>query len=76
MKAFWPSTNAFCTIMREAARVSHMWSISLLQDIQDPALRVAAEIALAGGWLDAPTGPSTTVTVKKSRNAVHLGTRE
>lgn len=76
LKAFWPSTNAFCTIMREAARVSSAWALSLLQDVQDPALRVAAEIALAGGWLDAPTGPSTTMTVKKSRNAVHLGTRE
>ena len=76
LEAFWPSTNAFCTIMREVARVSRTWSMSLLQDIQDPAVRVAAEIALAGGWLDAPTGPSTTMTVKKNRNAVHLGTRE
>lgn len=76
LKAFWPSTNAFCAILREAARVSPRWSISLLQDIQDPGLKVAAEIALAGGWLDAPTGPSTTVTVKKNRNATYLGSRE
>jgi 2C-methyl-D-erythritol 2,4-cyclodiphosphate synthase len=76
LKAFWPSTNAFCTMLREAARVSPTWSMSLLQDIRDPALKVAAEIALAGGWLDAPTGPSTTMTVKKNENAVHLGTRE
>lgn len=76
LKAFWPSTDAFCTILREAARVSPAWAISLLQDIHDPALKVAAEIALAGGWLDAPTGPSTTMTVKKNRNAVYLGSRE
>jgi tetratricopeptide (TPR) repeat protein len=76
LKAFWPSTNAFCAIFREAARVSPPWSIALLQNIQDPALKVSAEIALAGGWLDAPTGPSTTMTVKKNRNAIYLGSRE
>jgi hypothetical protein len=76
LQAFWPSTNAFCTIMREAAHVSSTWAVSLLQDIKDPGLRVAAEIALAAGWLDAPIGPSTTMTVKKNKNALYLGTRE
>lgn len=70
LKAFWPSTNAFCTLLREAVRISPDWAISLLADIKDPEIRVAAETALAGGWLNAPIGPSTIMTTKKSSNSI------
>ena len=76
LKAFWPSTNAYCALLRQAAHVSHTWAISLLQLIKDPAVRVAAETALAGGWLNAPLGPGTMMTTKKSSNSMSLRGRE
>ena len=76
LKAFWPSTNAFCTLLREAARISPDWAISLLADIKDPEIRVAAETALAGGWLEAPIGASTIMTTKKSSNSISFSGSE
>lgn len=65
LKAFWPSTNAYCKLLREAAHISPAWAISLLRTIPDPEVGVSAETALAGGWLGAPIGPSTVITNKK-----------
>jgi hypothetical protein len=76
LKAFWPSTNAYCELLREAARISPAWAISLLQTIEDPEVRVSAETALAGGWLGAPIGPSTMMTAKKGNNSTFLSGRE
>jgi hypothetical protein len=76
LKAFWPSTNAYCVLLREAARISPPWAISLLPDIKDPEIRVAAETALAGGWLDAPIGPNTIMTTKKNSNSISFRGRE
>jgi hypothetical protein len=69
LKAFWPSTNAYCALLRQAARISHPWANSLLKEIKDPEIKVAAETALAGGWLNAPLGPTTTMTTKKNSNS-------
>jgi hypothetical protein len=76
LKAFWPSTNAYCVLLREAARISPPWAISLLPSIKDPEIRVAAETALAGGWLDAPIGPNTIMTTKKNSNSISFPGRE
>jgi hypothetical protein len=76
LKAFWPSTNAYCKLLREAARISPPWAISLLRTIQDPEVRVSAETALAGGWLGAPIGPSTTMTSKKGSSSFSLSGRK
>lgn len=76
LKAFWPSTNAYCTMIRQAAGISQAWSISLLQSIKDPEIKVAAETSLAGGWLQSPTGPSTIMTTKKTSNSISLGKRD
>jgi hypothetical protein len=76
LKAFWPSTNAYCTMVRQAAGISRAWAISLLQSIKDPEIKVAAETALAGGWLQSPTGPSTIMTTKKTSNSMSLGSRD
>jgi len=75
-KAFWPSTNAYSVLLRHAAVISHPWAISLLQGIEDPSIKVAAEIALAAGWLKAPTSPSTIMITKKNGNSMSLGSRE
>ena len=76
LKAFWPSTNAYCAMFRSAGRVSHTWALSLLTNIKDPELKIAAEIALAGGWMNAPIGPTTMMTSKKNANSISLGGRE
>jgi hypothetical protein len=76
LKAFWPSTNAYCKLLREAVRISPPWAISLLRTIQDPEVRVSAETALAGGWLAAPIGPSTIMTSKKGNSSSFLSGRE
>jgi len=74
LKAFWPSTNAYCGMLRLAASISDTWAISLLDDIKDADIRTAAEIALAGGLLKSPGGPSTTMVVKK--NGSSFGTSQ
>jgi hypothetical protein len=76
LKAFWPSTNAYCTMLRQAAQISQAWAISLLPSIKDPEIKVAAKTALAGAWLKAPIGPSTIMTTNKSSNFIVLGSRE
>jgi hypothetical protein len=76
LKAFWPSTNAYCTMIRQAAGISQTWAISLLQSIKDPEIKVAAETSLAGGWLQSPAGPSTIMTTKKTSNSISLGSRD
>ncbi len=76
LKAFWPSTNAYCVMIRQAAGISQTWAIALLQGIKDPEIKVAAETALAGGWLQSPTGPSTIMTTKRTSNSISLGSRD
>ena len=76
LKAFWPSTNAYCTMIRQAAGVSQAWATSLLRGIKDPEIKVAAETALAAGWLQSPTGPSTIMTTKKTSNSTSLSSRD
>ena len=65
LKAFWPSTNAYCGLLRQAARISPVWAVALLKEIEDPEVKVAAETTLAGAWLDAPIGSSMTMVMKK-----------
>jgi hypothetical protein len=73
LKAFWPSTNAYCTMVRQAARISPTWAIILLKEIEDPEIKVAAETALASGWLKSPTGPNTIITATKTSSSVFFG---
>ena len=76
LKAFWPSTNAYCAMLRQAARISDTWAIALLKDIKDPEIKVATETALAGGLLNAPLGPSTIMTTKKNSNSISFNGRD
>ncbi|HEY6254107.1 MAG TPA: hypothetical protein VI685_29485 [Candidatus Angelobacter sp.] len=76
LKAFWPSTNAYCAMLRHAGPISHAWASSLLRRIRDPEIRVAAETELAGGWLNAPTGPITMMITKKNSSSESFAGRE
>jgi hypothetical protein len=76
LKAFWPSSNAYCAMIRQAAGISQAWALSLFQGIKDHEIKVAAETALAGGWLQSPTGPSTIMTTKKASNSISLSSRD
>ncbi len=66
LKAFWPSTNAYCGLLRLAGRISPPWAMTLLKEIDDPELKVAAETALVGALLDVPIGSSLVMVNKKT----------
>jgi hypothetical protein len=67
LEAFWPSTNAYCTLLRQARRISEPWAISLLKEIDDPTVKVAAEVAIASSALDVPASRERIRIWKRKR---------
>lgn len=71
--AFWPSTNAYCMLLREANRISGTWAARLLKEIDDPEIRFAAETAIAGSALEIPAARATIITEKRASFRMSLG---
>ena len=65
LKAYWPSTEAYRSFLRVAGQISPAWALTLLKDISDAEIKVAAQTSLASAWLDVPTGPTTIVSSHK-----------
>ena len=73
LEAFWPSTNAYCVLLRQASRISETWAVGLLKEIDNPEIRVAAETAIAGSALDVSESRATIITVKRNSFRMSLG---
>jgi tetratricopeptide (TPR) repeat protein len=65
LKAYWPATDAYRGLLHQASRISPAWAMTLLNDIRDPEVKVAAEVAVSGTWLGIPMGMSVTMTDRK-----------
>ena len=73
LKAFWPATDAYCSLLRVAGRISPPWTFALLKQMNDPEIKVAAETALAGEWLGVPAGQSFVMTMTKNGARTTIG---
>jgi hypothetical protein len=71
--AFWPSTNAYCVLLRQARRISEAWAVTLLKEIDNPEIRFAAEAAMAGSALNIPESRETIITAKRRGFKISLG---
>jgi hypothetical protein len=65
LKAYWPSTEGYRSMLRVASKISPQWAATLLKDIADPDVKVSAEAAMALQYIGAPAGPSRVVTARK-----------
>ena len=72
LKAFWPSTNAYCGFLRVAERISPAWATTLLREIPDSEIRVAAEVNITLQSLGLPAGQSYVLTTNKNGSRVTL----
>jgi tetratricopeptide (TPR) repeat protein len=70
IQAFWPSTNAYCALVGQAARISPEWALTLLRQIDAPEAKIAAELGLAGSMLHVPSTATTAVVSRKSGTTV------
>jgi hypothetical protein len=66
MKAFWPATNAYCDLLRIAGKISPGWALTLLKDLPDPEVRVAAESSLAEQLMGVAAGPNDALTINNA----------
>jgi len=73
LEAFWPSTNAYCVLLRQARRISETWAVGLLKGIDDPKIRAAAEAAIACSALNVPESQTTMITAKRKGFRMSLG---
>jgi hypothetical protein len=73
MAAFWPSTNAYCMLLRQARQISELWTFKLLKEIDNPQLRSAAEIAVASSALNVPESRTIIITSKRKSFSMSLG---
>ncbi|HKV92231.1 MAG TPA: hypothetical protein VJW20_06765 [Candidatus Angelobacter sp.] len=71
--AFWPSTNAYRVLLRQARRISEAWAVTLLKEIDNPEIRFAAEVAIAGSALNVPESRETIITSKRKGFKMSLG---
>jgi hypothetical protein len=51
LKAQWPSTNAWRQFMQLVARISPDAATRLINDVQDPEIRVFLRVSMASGLL-------------------------
>jgi hypothetical protein len=72
-EAFWPSTNAYCVLLRQARRISEAWSVTLLKKIDNPEIRFAAETAIAGSALNVSASSEMVITSKQKGFRMSLG---
>lgn len=73
LEAFWPSTNAYCMLLRQARQISELWTFKLLKEIDNPQLRFAAETAVASSALNVPESRTTIITSKRKSFSMSLG---
>lgn len=73
LKAYWTATDSYRALLRQAGKVDPGWALTLLKEIFDPEVKVAAEITLAGTWLDVPMGQSVVMTITKKNSGVMIG---
>lgn len=66
LKAYWPSAEAYRSMLSLAARISPAWAMRLANEIPDPDMKAMAQIALAEAWLDVPPGQRTVMSTTKS----------
>ena len=66
LKAYWPSAEAYRSLLRVAAKISPAWAMELLKDVSDPEMKGMCQIALAQAWLDVSSGPRTIMTTNKN----------
>jgi hypothetical protein len=71
--AFWPSTNAYCMLLRQARQISEAWAVRLLKEIDNPEIRFAAEAAIVGSALNVPESRETIITSKRKSFRMSLG---
>lgn len=68
LKAYWPSTEGYRSMLRVASKISPQWAATLLKDIDDPDVKVAAEAAMALQYMGMSPGLTEVVTAKKDTN--------
>lgn len=76
LKAYWPSTNAYKNALRAAGQISPAWAMTLLKEVSDPEVKVAAEVALAGSWLKVPVGRTQTVTSRGGSTSMSINVED
>lgn len=76
LKAYWPSTNAYKNALRAAGQISPAWAMTLLKEVSDPEVKVAAEVALAGAWLKVPVGRTQTVTSRGGSTSMSINVED
>jgi hypothetical protein len=76
LKAYWSATDGYRALLRQAARISPQWSMTLLNEIRDPEVKVASEAAIAGAWLGVPMGQSIVMIDKKDNLGTMVGGAE
>lgn len=73
LEAFWPSTNAYCVLLRQARQLSEAWALGLLKKIDNPTIGAAAEAAMAGGALGIPEWRTRIIVDKSKSFRISLG---
>ncbi len=68
LKAYWPSAEAWRSFTRLAGKISPPWALTQLNEISDPEMKVLAELSLAQGWLNVPTGDVVMMSSSKRGN--------
>jgi hypothetical protein len=76
LKVFWPSTDAYCSLLRQAAQISPLWALALLDEIDDREMKAAAEAAIAASLLKIPAESGTIMTSDKNGTSFSNSQRE
>ncbi len=72
LKAYWPSANAYSSMLRLAGKIAPTWAFTLLKEISDPEIKANAEIALATAWLGVSAGTQMTQSAHKNGNMMSI----
>ncbi len=72
LKAYWPSAEAYCGMLRLAVRISPVWAANLAKEISDPEMKVVAQIAMAASLLDVPTGSTMIMNATKQGTSMSM----
>lgn len=64
-KAYWPSTNTYRSLLRQAQKIDARWAQSLLDEIPDDSIRVFNEIAMADAVLGTPPTMYSVMSMPK-----------
>ncbi len=74
LKAYWPSAEAYRSMLRLAVRISPAWAQERAAEISDPEMKVIAQIAMAGSLLDVPAGSTTIMSDSKKGSNISIST--